>query len=99
MNLLLTHTDPDGITPVILLKLINNEFEYKTFEPTEISKFVLDNIDTDSKNHEEVAEKENIEETINLFRKCVRLQYHRFLQCCESYRFLHLRLGVRQLLL
>lgn len=46
MNLLLTHTDPDGITPVILLNLLKEEFEYKTFEPTEISNFILEKIDT-----------------------------------------------------
>lgn len=44
MNLLLTHTDPDGITPVILLNLINDEFEYFTFEPTEISKFIIEKL-------------------------------------------------------
>lgn len=47
MNLLLTHTDPDGITPVILLNLINEEFDYLTFEPTKISEFILEKIDTD----------------------------------------------------
>jgi oligoribonuclease NrnB/cAMP/cGMP phosphodiesterase (DHH superfamily) len=46
MNLLLTHTDPDGITPVILLNLINEEFEYLTFEPTEISKFIIEKLNT-----------------------------------------------------
>lgn len=46
MNLLLTHTDTDGITPVILLNLIDNEFEYLTFEPSEISDFILEKIDS-----------------------------------------------------
>ena len=46
MNLLLTHTDPDGITPVILLNLINEEFKYLTFEPTEISKFIIEKLNT-----------------------------------------------------
>ena len=45
MNLLLTHTDPDGVTPIILLNLIGEEFEYKKLEPTKISDYVLDMLD------------------------------------------------------
>ncbi len=47
MKLLLTHTDPDGITPVILLKLLDEEFEHKSFEATELSKYILDELETD----------------------------------------------------
>ena len=47
MKLLITHTDPDGITPVILLNLLDEEFEYKTLEASALSKFILDNIETD----------------------------------------------------
>jgi len=47
MNLLLTHTDPDGVTPIILLNLIDNKFEYKKLEPTTISNFVFEMLDTD----------------------------------------------------
>lgn len=46
MNLLLTHTDPDGTTPIILLNLIGEEFEYLKFEPTGISNFVNEKLET-----------------------------------------------------
>lgn len=44
MKLLLTHVDPDGITPIILMNLINQEFEYKLFEATELSSFIIENL-------------------------------------------------------
>lgn len=45
MKLLLTHiADPDGITPIILMNLINQEFEYKLFEATELSSFIIENL-------------------------------------------------------
>ena len=48
MKLLLTHiADPDGITPIILLKLINLNFEYELFEANKLSEFILEKIDTD----------------------------------------------------
>ena len=48
MILLLSHiADPDGITPIILLNLLKEKFEYKLFEVNDLSKFILDNIDTD----------------------------------------------------
>lgn len=47
MNLLLTHTDPDGVTPIILLNLIGEEFEYVKLEPTTISDFINEKLDTD----------------------------------------------------
>ena len=47
MKLLLTHTDPDGITPVILLNLLEEDFEHKSFEAQELSKFVSEQLDTD----------------------------------------------------
>jgi len=48
MKLLLSHiADPDGVTPVILLNLLNEEFEYKLFEVKELSKFIEERIDTD----------------------------------------------------
>lgn len=47
MNLLLTHTDPDGVTPIILLNLIGEEFEYIKLEPTTISNFISEKLDTD----------------------------------------------------
>lgn len=47
MKLLLTHiADPDGITPIILLKLLNVVFEYELFEATKLSEFILEKIDT-----------------------------------------------------
>lgn len=47
MKLLLTHiADPDGITPIILLKLLNLDFEYELFEATKLSEFILEKIDT-----------------------------------------------------
>ncbi len=48
MKLLLTHvSDPDGITPIILLNLLDIEFEYNLFEASDLSKFIIDNIDSD----------------------------------------------------
>ena len=48
MKLLLSHiADPDGITPIILLNLLNEEFEYELFEVKELSKFIEERIDTD----------------------------------------------------
>ena len=48
MKLLLSHVaDPDGITPIILLKLLNLDFEYELFEATKLSEFILERIDTD----------------------------------------------------
>ena len=41
MKLLLSHiADPDGITPIILLNLLKEEFEYKLFEVNDLSKYV-----------------------------------------------------------
>jgi len=46
MKLLLSHiADPDGITPIILLNLLKEEFEYKLFEAPNLSKFIMDNLD------------------------------------------------------
>jgi len=48
MKLLLSHVaDPDGITPIILLKLLNLDFEYELFEATKLSEFIIEKIDTD----------------------------------------------------
>ena len=48
MKLLLSHiADPDGVTPIILLNLLNEKFEYKLFEVNDLSKFISDNIDSD----------------------------------------------------
>ena len=48
MILLLSHiADPDGITPIILLNLLNKKFEYKLFEVNDLSKFINDNINSD----------------------------------------------------
>lgn len=48
MKLLLSHiADLDGITPVILLKLLNIDFEYELFEVNELSKFIEEKINTD----------------------------------------------------
>ena len=48
MKLLLSHiADPDGITPIILLNLLNEEFEYELFEVKELSNFIEVRIDTD----------------------------------------------------
>jgi len=47
MKLLLSHiADPDGITPIILLNLLKEEFEYKLFEVNDLSKYVEDSIDS-----------------------------------------------------
>ena len=48
MKLLLSHiADPDGITPIILLKLLNLDFEYELFEATKLSEFIIEKMDTD----------------------------------------------------
>ncbi len=48
MKLLLSHiADLDGITPVILLKLLNIDFEYELFEVNELSKFIVEKMNTD----------------------------------------------------
>lgn len=48
MKLLLSHiADPDGITPIILLKLLNLSFDYELFEATKLSEFILEKINTD----------------------------------------------------
>lgn len=48
MILLLTHiADPDGITPIILLNLLQEKFEYKLFEVNDLSKFISENLDSD----------------------------------------------------
>lgn len=45
MKLLLTHiADLDGITPIILLNLVNEDFEYKLFEVNELSEFIESNL-------------------------------------------------------
>lgn len=46
MKLLLSHiADPDGISPIILLNLLDEEFEYKLFEAPDLSVFILENLD------------------------------------------------------
>lgn len=46
MKLVLSHiADLDGITPIILMNLINENFEYKLFEVDQLSDFILNNID------------------------------------------------------
>lgn len=48
MKLLLSHiADVDGITPIILLNLLDIDFEYEFFDVNEVSKFIMDRIDTD----------------------------------------------------
>lgn len=48
MKLLLSHiADLDGITPIILLNLLNEEFDYELFEVGKLSEFILDRIDSD----------------------------------------------------
>ena len=48
MKLLMSHiADLDGISPVILLNLLDIEFDYELFEIGEINKFIEDRIDTD----------------------------------------------------
>lgn len=49
MILLLSHiADMDGITPVILTKLTDIDFEYQLFDIGEINKYLEDRIDNDS---------------------------------------------------
>lgn len=48
MKLLLSHiADLDGVTPVILMNLLKEDFDYELFEIGEIDKFILDRIDSD----------------------------------------------------
>lgn len=48
MKLLLSHiADLDGITPVILLKLLKLDFDYELFEVNELSEFIMDKINSD----------------------------------------------------
>ncbi|MBQ9318573.1 MAG: hypothetical protein IJR82_02960 [Bacilli bacterium] len=48
MKLLLSHiADLDGVTPVILLNLLEEEFEYQLFEVGELSAFIFEKIDSD----------------------------------------------------
>ncbi len=48
MKLLLTHVaDLDGISPIILMNLINENFEYKLFEVKELSNYIDQNINSD----------------------------------------------------
>lgn len=45
MKLLMSHiADLDGVTPIILMNLLNEEFDYELFEIGEIDKFILDKI-------------------------------------------------------
>ena len=48
MKLLLSHiADLDGVTPVILLNLLEEQFEYELFEVNELSNFIEERIDED----------------------------------------------------
>ena len=48
MKLLMSHiADLDGISPVILMNLLNIDFEYELFEIGEINEFIEDLIDSD----------------------------------------------------
>ena len=48
MKLLLTHkADLDGITPVILLNLVKEDFEYQLFEVSELNDFISERISGD----------------------------------------------------
>ena len=98
MNLLLTHTDPDGVTPIILLNLIGEEFEYKKLEPTTISVFVLEMLETDYfdkyKNifivdlgvNKECAEKINSSKYSDVFKIIDHHESNKFL---NEYKFAH----------
>lgn len=47
MKLLLSHiADLDGVTPVILLNLVKENFDYELFEVGKLSEFILDKIDS-----------------------------------------------------
>lgn len=47
MKLLLSHiADLDGVTPVILLNLLKENFDYELFDNNDLSGFILDKIDT-----------------------------------------------------
>ena len=63
MNLLLTHTDPDGVTPIILLNLIGEKFEYKKLEPTTISNFVYKKF-VDYVVEEKMLDKKSLDELV-----------------------------------
>ena len=46
MKLLLSHiADLDGITPVILMNLLNEEFDYELFEIGELSTFIEERLE------------------------------------------------------
>ncbi len=48
MKLLLSHiADLDGISPIILLNLLKEDFEYKLFDINDLSKFIEENLDND----------------------------------------------------
>lgn len=48
MKLLLSHiADLDGVTPIILMNLLNENFDYELFEVGELSEFILNKIDDD----------------------------------------------------
>lgn len=48
MKLLLSHiADLDGITPIILLNILNEEFDYELFNVSELSDFIIEKIDSD----------------------------------------------------
>lgn len=96
MNLLLTHTDPDGVTPIILLNLIGEEFEYIKLEPTTISNFVSEKLDTDYFNkyknifivdlgvNKECAEKINNSKYSDIFKIIDHHESNKFL---NEYKF------------
>lgn len=47
MKLLLSHiADLDGVTPVILLNLLKEDFDYELFDNSDLSSFILDKIKT-----------------------------------------------------
>ena len=46
MKLLLSHiADLDGVTPVILMNLLNEEFDYELFEIGELSAFIEERLE------------------------------------------------------
>lgn len=51
-HLLITHTDLDGISPIILLSLANIKFEYKTIEIGEVDETFDDLLKKDLSNYE-----------------------------------------------
>ena len=47
-NLLISHiSDIDGVSPVILLKLVNMDFDYTLKEPHEMEEYIEDLLKTD----------------------------------------------------